>query len=43
MTGGAGGTGTIDGRFFGPSAQELGGTFRMTGNGHTIGAFAAKR
>lgn len=40
---GAGGSGTIDGRFFGPSAQELGGTFRMTGNGHTIGAFAAKQ
>jgi len=40
---GGGGRGRINGQFFGPSAREVGGAFRMTGNGQTIGSFAAKR
>jgi hypothetical protein len=43
VVGGAGGSGPIEGHFFGPAAEEVGGVFRMTGNGHTIGAFAARR
>jgi hypothetical protein len=43
VTGGAGGSGTIEGDFFGPAASEVGGVFRMTGAGDTVGAFAAKQ
>lgn len=43
VTGGPGATGPISGDFFGPAAAELGGVFQMTGNGHTIGAFAAQQ
>lgn len=45
VTGGAGGSGPIEGDFFGPAASEVGGVFRMTGAsaGDTVGAFAAKQ
>jgi len=43
VTGGAGGSGTIACDFFGPAASEVGGVFRMTGAGDTVGAFAAKQ
>ena len=43
VTGGAGGSGPIEGDFFGPVASEVGGVFRMTGAGDTVGAFAAKQ
>ena len=34
--------GSLDGKFYGPSAEELGGTFDMIGlNGHHIGAVGA--
>ena len=38
-------TGTADGRFYGPSTQELGGTFVLEGAGAraVVGAFGAKR
>ncbi|BBB24936.1 transferrin-binding protein-like solute binding protein [Amphritea japonica] len=42
---GAGINGTADGHFYGPSAEEAGGTFSLTGTGveSYIGAFGAKR
>lgn len=38
-------TGTATGRFYGPTAQEIGGTFGVTGSGTTVygGAFGGKR
>ncbi len=37
-------SGTLDGRFYGPSAQEVGGVFATQGNGATFGGgFGAKR
>lgn len=36
------GTGSVDGQFYGPNAEEVGGTFATTGSGGTyIGAFGA--
>jgi hypothetical protein len=38
-------TGSVNGRFYGPAAQEIGGTFSVTGSGLTgyAGAFGGKR
>jgi len=38
-------TGTADGKFYGPAAQEVGGVFRMTGTGESTysGSFGATR
>jgi hypothetical protein len=37
-------SGTANGSFYGPQAQEAGGTFRTSGGGVTyVGAFGAKR
>ena len=42
--GGVSVSGNATGRFYGPSAQELGGTFNLTGSGGTyIGGFGGKR
>jgi hypothetical protein len=37
-------TGNATGNFYGPSAQEIGGTFALTGGGASyLGAFGGKR
>jgi hypothetical protein len=38
-------TGTATGKFYGPTAQEIGGTFAVSGGGTTgyLGAFGGKR
>lgn len=36
-------TGTVSGQFYGPSANEIGGTYNLSGTGLMGGAFGGKR